>query len=168
VNPSISFVRAGEDDIPVIRELSGKIWREYYPGIISREQVEYMLEKMYGENALRQEMRSGVVFETVHVGGTAAGYLAYALEEAGKAIRIDKLYLLKEFRGRGVGRGMLERVRQEAERLDAAEIHLRVNKHNALAIAVYEKYGFLKSGELVQDIGGGFVMDDYVMRFRRI
>lgn len=31
------------------------------------------------------------------------------------------------------------------------------------AIAAYRKYGFTVREEVVQDIGGGFVMDDYIM-----
>ncbi|WP_431021594.1 hypothetical protein, partial [Chromobacterium phragmitis] len=40
---------------------------------------------------------------------------------------------------------------------------LTVNRHNAEAIAVYEKRGFRVRGEVAADIGNGFVMDDYVM-----
>ena len=40
---------------------------------------------------------------------------------------------------------------------------LAVNKANAKAISAYTKYGFRIREAIVQDIGGGFVMDDYVM-----
>jgi diamine N-acetyltransferase len=40
---------------------------------------------------------------------------------------------------------------------------LTVNKNNTGAISVYEKIGFRNVGSLVQDIGSGFVMDDYAM-----
>jgi ribosomal protein S18 acetylase RimI-like enzyme len=38
-----------------------------------------------------------------------------------------------------------------------------VNKRNRNAIAAYEKYGFRIVDSVVKDIGGGFVMDDYIM-----
>jgi hypothetical protein len=38
-----------------------------------------------------------------------------------------------------------------------------VNKYNSQPIAVYEKLGFRVVAAVVQDIGGGFVMDDYRM-----
>jgi ribosomal protein S18 acetylase RimI-like enzyme len=38
-----------------------------------------------------------------------------------------------------------------------------VNKGNARAIAFYRKHGFDIAESVVVDIGGGFVMDDYVM-----
>jgi ribosomal protein S18 acetylase RimI-like enzyme len=40
---------------------------------------------------------------------------------------------------------------------------LAVNKRNTAAIGSYRKYGFVVRESIVDDIGHGFVMDDYVM-----
>ena len=40
---------------------------------------------------------------------------------------------------------------------------LTVNKDNAGAIAWYTRMGFKNAGAIVQDIGAGYVMDDYRM-----
>ena len=40
---------------------------------------------------------------------------------------------------------------------------LRVNRHNQQAIDAYLKQGFQVATVVVEDIGGGFLMDDYVM-----
>jgi diamine N-acetyltransferase len=40
---------------------------------------------------------------------------------------------------------------------------LTVNRHNAGPIAFHQRMGFTIAGTLVQDIGQGFVMDDYKM-----
>ena len=160
----IFFHRAGEEAVSGIRSLSEIIWREYYPGIITREQVEYMLERMYGEENLRAEIRSGHVYELARVRDRDAGYLSYSFEKADHRVKLAKLYLLAEFRGRGLGRAMLERVREAARDLAAVEVYLYVNKRNALAIAAYRKFGFHGAESAVADIGGGFVMDDWVMR----
>lgn len=45
----------------------------------------------------------------------------------------------------------------------AALAGLNVNKHNAVAIAAYERCGFRIASGVEIDIGGGFVMDDWVM-----
>ena len=44
-------------DIPLINELAQKVWRVYYKDIISEEQIEYMLEKMYSSAALHNQMQ---------------------------------------------------------------------------------------------------------------
>ena len=41
---------------------------------------------------------------------------------------------------------------------------LRVNKRNERAQEAYKAAGFAKERALVTDIGGGFVMDDFVFR----
>jgi ribosomal protein S18 acetylase RimI-like enzyme len=38
-----------------------------------------------------------------------------------------------------------------------------VNKGNHRAIACYRRHGFVEEASVVNDIGGGYVMDDYVM-----
>jgi len=43
------------------------------------------------------------------------------------------------------------------------KVSLTVNKYNHNSIKAYERIGFINKEELVQDIGGGFVMDDYLM-----
>ena len=40
---------------------------------------------------------------------------------------------------------------------------LRVNRQNQPAIDAYLRYGFTVATLIVEDIGGGYVMDDYVM-----
>jgi ribosomal protein S18 acetylase RimI-like enzyme len=40
---------------------------------------------------------------------------------------------------------------------------LAVNKNNRSAIAAYLKHGFHVADAVVKDIGGGFVMDDYIL-----
>jgi ribosomal protein S18 acetylase RimI-like enzyme len=44
-----------------------------------------------------------------------------------------------------------------------SKITLNVNKKNAGSIKAYEKYGFNNIGSIVNDIGNGFIMDDYKM-----
>lgn len=46
------------------------------------------------------------------------------------------------------------------------KITLTVNKNNLNSISIYKRMGFEIEGELITDIGGGFVMDDYLMVMR--
>jgi ribosomal protein S18 acetylase RimI-like enzyme len=122
-----------------------------------------MLDRMYGPEAILADMEAGTHYQVFYAEGTPAGYLAFGLDP-GPTLRLDKLYLRARFRGRGLGQRMLEHVRNEAGRRGAREITLRVNKRNAAALAAYGRFGFERIGELTEDIGGGYVMDDYVLR----
>jgi ribosomal protein S18 acetylase RimI-like enzyme len=57
----------------------------------------------------------------------------------------------------------LERVLDHARDCGAHAVDLTVNRGNARALAFYHKRHFVLTEEIVTDIGGGFVMDDYVL-----
>jgi len=161
----ISFRTATVDDIPVIQDLSSRIWREHYPGIITHAQIDYMLGKMYAPEVIEDEIRSkGCRYILVAERERAVGYIAYRSDDAAKAVLISKLYLLPSLHGKGIGRQMLGYVKDAARQRGAATLYLFVNKSNTKAIAAYERFGFVKAEAVVTDIGGGFVMDDYRMK----
>ena len=66
-------------------------------------------------------------------------------------------------RGKGLGKEAIRFVEGLARERGLHRIGLTVNKNNTEAIRAYEGTGFRKAGALVQEIGAGFVMDDYKM-----
>ena len=54
-------------------------------------------------------------------------------------------------------------IEEQAKDLNCKIIYLTVNKYNTNSIMAYQKTGFVKTEELVIDIGNGYVMDDYRM-----
>ena len=64
---------------------------------------------------------------------------------------------------RGVGGQLIAHVAERARREGYPCVILQVNKRNTNAINSYQKYGFEVRTATVDDIGGGYVMDDYVM-----
>ena len=161
-NP-IELLRAGEADLPAISALAGEIWRECYVEIISREQIEYMLQWMYDVATLRRELREEVRYEKVLVAGELAGFAAWGPATEPGLCKLHKLYLHQQVRSQGVGSAALRHVLTEAGKAGFAEMRLNVNKKNAAAIAAYQRHGFLVIQEIRADIGNGFVMDDFIM-----
>lgn len=155
---------AGEAHLPALSELAGDIWRACYPGIISREQIEFMLEKMYSPGTLQAEIRSQEIrYYRLLADGRFAGFASIGPTSASEVMKLHKLYLLPELHGRGLGSRLLQFCEAEMRRLGALTATLNVNKHNSKAVTAYERNGFHIVRSVVQDIGGGFVMDDYVM-----
>ena len=58
---------------------------------------------------------------------------------------------------------MIERVETHGRKLGALRVVLTVNRRNTGSIAFYERRGYVIRESAVFDIGGGYVMDDYVM-----
>ena len=158
----LTYHVASHKDIPKLRALAEQIWRASYVEMLSPAQMDYMLLWMYSAEKIWQELSLGVHWEIVRLGGEDAGYLALTFEADGIA-KLDKLYLLPAHHGRGFGQQMLARAAAIAEKNGAREIRLQVNKGNLRALRAYEKFGFVRIDEAVFDIGGGFVMDDFIM-----
>jgi len=151
-----------EDDIDAVIELAGLVWRHHYPGIISTGQIDYMLAQRYTQAVIRAQIRSGSAWwEQALVGSRMIGFAQYELY--GRSMKLDKLYLHPDFQHRGYGARMLAHIEDEARRRGLDALRLNVNKHNRNAIAAYRKSGYETAESVVADIGGGYVMDDYVM-----
>jgi ribosomal protein S18 acetylase RimI-like enzyme len=161
---SIRIVAAVEADLPRVAELAGIIWRTHYPGIITPEQIEYMLAAGYSREALRRFIaEEGAGLDLAYVGDRFVGFAAYYRVEHQREIKLDKLYVHQDYHGRGVGSRLIARVEAAATAQMRPTLILNVNKHNAQAIRAYERNGFTVRESVVVDIGGGFGMDDYVM-----
>jgi ribosomal protein S18 acetylase RimI-like enzyme len=159
-----------EPDFPVLRELAGTIWRQHYAAIISAAQIEYMLFGRFSDEALREHVQAADRWlELLRVSGKPVGYCGYQLtglegdEASPAAMKLGQLYVLESHRGMGLGRFMLRHVEGRASELGSRGLWLQVNKKNVAAIGFYRSAGFAVVREAVFEIGGGFVMDDYVM-----
>ncbi len=151
-----------EGDIAAVIALAGVIWRHHYPGIISMEQIDYMLAQRYTAAIIRAQMHSGSAWwDQALAGGRMIGFAQYELRAS--AMKLDKLYLHQDFQRRGYGGHMLAHVEAAARRRGSNAVRLNVNKHNLKSIAAYRKHGYAVIETVVAAIGGGYVMDDYVM-----
>lgn len=158
----LDFRPACAADIPLLRELADRIWRACYPGIIAPGQIDYMLAWMYSPGKIAEELAGGVLWELALHEGLPAGFLSLTFQSDTLA-ELNKLYLRPELHGQGLGQEMLTRAIECAATRGRRELRLRVNKRNERALRSYDRAGFRIVDTVVGDIGGGFVMDDYVL-----
>lgn len=156
------LVPACPEDAPAIAELAAEIWPAAYSAILPAGQIEYMLGWMYDPGRLADEMRGGVAFHWIEWENRRCGFVAFGPVESDGDCPLHKFYLLPECQGRGVGSAAMLAMLQEMRSAGAKRCRLRVNRHNA-AVHFYQKHGFAIEAEDCRDIGGGFVMDDFVM-----
>ena len=159
--PRLTFRAAHPADIPTLRDLAERVWRTSYVAMLSPAQIDYMLDLMYAPATIAAEMERGIAWTIAELGGEPVGYLAITFDS--RQAELHKLYLLPDRQGGGLGQEMLRHARDAATAAGAHVLRLRVNKTNARALRSYERAGFRIVDALVADIGGGFVMDDYVL-----
>ncbi|WP_079912640.1 GNAT family N-acetyltransferase [Paenibacillus sp. 32352] len=151
-----------EEEVTDLARLAAEIWNEYFITIISREQIDYMVQKFQSYPALTDQLKhQGYEYYFMKLNGSNIGYMGVKQEE-GKLF-LSKLYILKEHRGRGFASRAMEFLVELCRKRGLSAIWLTVNRYNDATIAVYEKKGFKKLRTQVADIGNGFVMDDYIM-----
>jgi len=152
------------EEVPTLASLAREIWRAHYPGIISAAQIEYMLAERYDEAVIRAELtRRDLWWDVLMLDGSMKGYTSYFLTDTAGDMKIDKLYLHPGVHRQGYGGKVIDHVAAMARQLACKRLTLAVNRHNKTAIAAYHKHGFQFAETSVRKIGGGFLMDDYIM-----
>ncbi|MEQ6120038.1 GNAT family N-acetyltransferase [Reichenbachiella sp. MALMAid0571] len=158
----IKIVKASSlTQFEIIENLAKEIWTEHYTPIIGCEQVEYMLEKFQSQQAIESQIDDGYEYFLIETNDSSIGYLGVKQEK--DALFLSKIYLHASFRGQGLGKAALLFVESHAKSYGLDKIRLTVNKNNTDSIKAYINVGFVQRDSVVIDIGGGYVMDDYVL-----
>jgi diamine N-acetyltransferase len=164
MNNKIRIETATPHDIPAIQLLAHRIWHAHYPGIITAKQIDYMLAEGYSTDKIKTEMtEQGISWLKVSDDTAMIGFAAFG-PYGNQLIKLHKIYLDVSCHGQGIGTAVLGKVEQLSTDAGATAILLNVNKYNHKAIASYERNGYQVAESVVNDIGNGFVMDDYVMK----
>jgi GNAT superfamily N-acetyltransferase len=152
---------ASTHDAVTLADLARQIWTEYYTAIIGAPQVEYMLHRFQSADQIVFDLGHGYRYWLGETDGLAVGYAA--AQPRGDHLFLSKVYVRADQRGQGLARMLLDQAVQWCQDLGLRRVRLTVNKHNLDAIQAYYRMGFATTEAVVTDIGGGFVMDDYVL-----
>lgn len=137
------------------------IFIDYYTNLIGQEQSEYMADLFLSQTAINQLIKSGAIFRMIYKDSIPVGFCEYIKQD--NRVFLSKLYVKKEYRKLGFGRLLLNDCIAYARSIDIDAIYLTVNKGNINSINVYKHIGFKQIDSVVNDIGNGYVMDDYIM-----
>lgn len=162
--PQSQIRKAEKADVPVIIELAKATWEPTYRDILSKAQLEFMFNEMYSPASLETQMTIlGHIFLILYIQGKPSGYASYSEKPDSDGVyKLQKLYLLPELQGKGLGRKLIEAVEEQVLQEGGKVLELNVNRYNP-ARNFYERLGFVFYQE--EDIPiGEFWMNDFVMR----
>ena len=161
----ISLKKIDSSEAVEVGLMAHRIWPAAYRSIISEEQIEYMLGWMYSPEMIAKEISErGIDYFWMACGDEIVGFLAVGPVLPGRTAMLHKCYLLNEKHGQGLGTKALAALLESLTEIGVPEMELRVNRHNLAAVSFYKKNGFRIVDEDIAEIGGGFVMDDFIMR----
>ena len=135
-----------------------------YQEILSKEQMDFMMDWMYSPQSLRKQMEEeGHLYYIAYKDGEAAGYVSVQPEEE-HVFHLQKLYVLPRFQGCRLGRILFAHAVKAIKRMhpQPCEMRLNVNRYNK-ALQFYLHMGMEKVDEGDFYIGNGFYMNDYIM-----
>jgi GNAT superfamily N-acetyltransferase len=151
-------------EVDELCRLAREVWRRHYPPIIGHDQTEYMLAQRYDPAVIHAELDCETIWwDVLRIGGAMRAFASSFPDECPRVLKLDKLYVHPDFQRSGLGASLVAHVCERAADSGYDRICLAVNKRNETAIRAYRKYGFAIVRSVVKEIGGGFIMDDYVM-----
>jgi RsiW-degrading membrane proteinase PrsW (M82 family)/ribosomal protein S18 acetylase RimI-like enzyme len=157
---TLSIRKASSKDVPLIKKLADEVWPQTYAPILSKEQIDYMMNMMYSEESLQQQMLKNE-FIIVYNLKIPVGFASFSLMEPG-IYKLHKIYVLANQQGKGTGKYLIDQLVNAMKIKGATALRLNVNRFNK-SQGFYEKMGFNIINEEKIDIGNGYIMDDYVM-----
>ena len=137
----ISFEPADPSDLDAIK----KLFRETVEKHEDAESISFDEIYAWFDRKLQKHVRD---FERIRSDGRLCGYIY--IHEYEDGLELDDFYLLKEYRGRGIGTEVL------SARISTLGIpvYLYVFKRNEAAFHLYRKFGF----EVIKDLGTRYIM----------
>ena len=157
-------------DLESLRKISIETFYQTFADSNTEENMSAYLENAYNSEKLCKELcNPNSSFFFIYVDESLAGYLKtneYPSQTDINdidSLELERIYILKEFQGAGLGQDLLEHTISIATEHGKKYIWLGVWEHNERAKHFYQKNGFYRIGAH-SFIVGDDVQTDYVMR----
>lgn len=158
--PDVSIRRANPSDAGLLTELGARTFEETFAADNNEEDMAAYLAASFNVAQQMAELNdSASTFFIAEVEGHAAGYAKLQAGEpapeveGAKAVELVRLYVSREWLGRGVGEALMRACVEEARRAGHETIWLGVWERNGRAQAFYRKWNFRAIGEHVFQLG---------------
>ncbi len=161
---SLKISPAGPGHVKDIVSIAHQSWEPTYKDILTKEQLQYMLDTIYAAETLaKQILTAEQQYIIAHEGSWAVGFASYAIKnEDPSIVKLHKLYCHTDAHGKGYGKALIQTVIDFAKQSKMSALELNVNRDNK-TIGFYKYMGFNIVRE--EDIPiGPYFMNDYVMR----
>jgi ribosomal protein S18 acetylase RimI-like enzyme len=161
---NIQLHKATISDIPLIATMASKIWKAYYPAIITHEQIDYMLAKFYSASSMKEQMKEDQDFYLIQQKSNSVGYLSITKQNEGNYF-LNKFYIDPNEHRKNIGENSFLLLLNLLP--DLKTMRLTVNRSNFKSINFYFKLGFIIEEVKDFDIGNNYFMNDFIMIYKK-
>lgn len=149
-----------QSEVDTLAHLGRATFRESFEDQNNPEDFNTYLDSAFAKALLSQELlNSHCHYFFVKDGDKIIGYLKFNTGEAQNelkevnGIELERIYLVKNEQGKGIGKTLLDFAENYAKQLDKNYIWLGVWEHNLDAIRLYERVGYQKFDTHIYPIG---------------
>lgn len=160
----IEFRNAVIEDLYKIRQIAYTTWPDTFGTMLPAGLLDFMLNLIYSDESLNQQVKQGHQFILSEQNGNAVGFCSYEINyDSNSQLMIHKLYLLPSVQGLGIGTQLLNHLTEIARLNKNTMLRLKVFYLNLKAIKFYVKYGFRKAGTEVTQFNNKYAILDFVL-----
>jgi ribosomal protein S18 acetylase RimI-like enzyme len=155
----LQLVRATTDDVLELQHISVQTFLDAYAESNSASNMERYIEESFSEAALKRELHEASSEFYFAKTDSIIGYIKINFGEAqterhdAHAMEIERIYVLKEYYGKGAGEQLMDFAKSVAHTRGIDRIWLGVWEHNPRALRFYAKHGFTVFGRHVFKLG---------------
>lgn len=157
---NVRIAQATDDNLDTLCAIGARCFQETFAGDNTAADMQGYLDESFSWERVAEELHNpDSSFTIVYVGAQPAGYLktnvGSAQTEVGgdDALEVERIYILKAYKGLGLGGRLMDLAFEQAERQGKNRIWLGVWEHNDAARGFYEHRGFTVIGDHVFQLG---------------
>ena len=140
---------ASREDADIVGKVHSDAWKSAYRGIFSDEYIDIDTASKRRNEFLDSVQDDTCTYFLLEESDQAAGIVK--THKSNSTLEIESIYILSEFRGKGLGRQFIDFIKEER----AGNIFLWVLEANTNARRFYEKNGFVPTGDTRTITRGG-------------
>lgn len=150
----ITIRRATLADAVSLSDVATKTFYDTFTGTCTEQDMQSFLEEYFNVKKVQSELSDEDDFYYLaESAGSVIGYLRFMedyrnlpLMKEWKAVELKRIYISKEYHGKGVAQQLMNFMLQFATENNYEVVWLGVWEYNLKAQKFYEKYGFVNSG----------------------
>lgn len=158
---SIYIRQATLSDLNYIQDLSEEVLPNAFHGVLTTEQIDYMLDRLYSQEALSAELNDEQ--KKIYVASIDGHDVAYAciIKQGPDLFFLPKIYVDNREQSKGIGSALFKHVLNELKKIhpEPLTIEVKVNRHNR-ARKFYQKLGFNLVREVDTDLQDCYISQE--------